>query len=154
MSSMLRKMRIAFSIVCGIICLLLIVLWVRSNTTRDSVFWPWTNHALHVNSLKGHVVICLLGKGHSAQWVPFKIQHVTIGESFKTDFDRNVLGFYVERKPNELRLDIPYWFFVITCLMIAASLWLHDKWRFSLRALLVATTLVAVLLGAIVYAIR
>ena len=32
-----RKLRIAFSAVCGIICLLLIALWVRSYYTIDVV---------------------------------------------------------------------------------------------------------------------
>src|SRR5262245_8434139 len=33
-----RKLRIAFSVTCGVICLLLIVLWVRSYWWHDIVF--------------------------------------------------------------------------------------------------------------------
>jgi hypothetical protein len=50
---------------------------------------------------------------------------------------------------------IPYWFLVLVSATLTAISWL-PWWskRFSLRTLLIATTLVAVVLGAIVYAVR
>jgi hypothetical protein len=46
----------------------------------------------------------------------------------------------------------PHWFAMLTALAIAATPWL--RWRFSLRTLLIATTLVAVVLGLIVWLSR
>src|SRR5688500_16229252 len=34
-----RKLRIAFSAVCGMICLLLVALWVRSTSSRDMLIF-------------------------------------------------------------------------------------------------------------------
>ena len=147
---MLKYLRIAVTALSLTACVLLIAFWARSYTTRDSVFWPWIDHAVQVNSLKGHVVVGAVGKEPAARWEPFKIEHSAIEGRFKTLFDNDVLGFYFERKPGELRLDVPHWFLVFTGMIIAAAPWWHEKWRFSLRTLLIAMTLVAVGLGLVV----
>jgi hypothetical protein len=52
-------------------------------------------------------------------------------------------------------LFLPYWPVVLlasTLAVLGVLPWL--RWRFSLRTLLIATTLVALVLGAIVYAVR
>jgi hypothetical protein len=46
----------------------------------------------------------------------------------------------------------PHWLPILLSAALVAAPWL--RWRFSLRTLLIATTLVAVVLGAIVYATR
>ena len=50
-------------------------------------------------------------------------------------------------------LPFGYWFLRIAALFAAAP-WMRCLWRFSLRTLLIATTLVAVVLGLIVYVSR
>jgi hypothetical protein len=47
------------------------------------------------------------------------------------------------------RLRLPYWCLILISVAFAAVPWIH--WRFSLRTLLIATTLIAVVLGLIVY---
>ena len=49
-------------------------------------------------------------------------------------------------------ISVPYSFLILLTSMVAVSPWF--LWRFSLRTLLIVTTLVAVGLGAIVYAVR
>jgi hypothetical protein len=49
-------------------------------------------------------------------------------------------------------LVVPHWVIVIVTASMMAAPWL--RWRFSLRTLLIATTLVAVVLGAAVWASR
>ena len=44
--------------------------------------------------------------------------------------------------------------FRVSSATLAAVPWIHARWRFSLRTLLIATTLVAVVLGLVVYAAR
>jgi hypothetical protein len=52
-------------------------------------------------------------------------------------------------------LTAPYWFFVLFSGTAAVVPWIHEvRWHFSLRTLLIATTLVAVVLGLAVYANR
>ena len=48
--------------------------------------------------------------------------------------------------------EIPYWFLTLFSAALAAAPWL--RWRFSLRTLLLAITLIAVVLGLIVWSIR
>ena len=47
---------------------------------------------------------------------------------------------------------VPHWFVGIGMIGVAAAPWF--RWRFTLRTLLIATTLVAVALGLIVYVVR
>jgi branched-subunit amino acid ABC-type transport system permease component len=50
---------------------------------------------------------------------------------------------------------LPHWFIAGFFAAFAATTWVRQlRWRFSLRTLLIATTLVAVVLGAIVWSIR
>ena len=49
-------------------------------------------------------------------------------------------------------IQVPYWFTVATFLIIATIPWL--PWKFSLRTLLIATTLIAVVLGLVVRSIQ
>lgn len=144
---MRKYLRIAVTALSLAGCVLLLALWVSSYTTRDSVFWPWINRAVQVSSLKGHVVVWVVGKEPAGRWEPAKFEHSPIEGRFKTLFDNNVLGFYFARKPGGFRLDVPHWFLVLLGIMVAAAAWRHEKWRFSLRTLLIATTLVAVALG-------
>jgi hypothetical protein len=64
------------------------------------------------------------------------------------------LIFYAGWKPTVV---VPYWTVLTVTLAVGvASLWsLRDAtWRFSLRTLLLATTIIAVLLGIIVWSTR
>jgi hypothetical protein len=49
-------------------------------------------------------------------------------------------------------LSVPYWLLVLAATSLTAAPWL--RWHFSIRTLLIATTLVAVVLGLICYAVR
>jgi hypothetical protein len=48
--------------------------------------------------------------------------------------------------------SLPFWIVVPVFLTLAAAPWI--RWRFSLRTLLIATTLIAALLGVFAYAAR
>jgi hypothetical protein len=61
--------------------------------------------------------------------------------------------FHFGRLPNGLY--VPHWFLVLLATTFATLPWIrYFEWRFSLRTLLIATTLVAVVLGLIVWAVR
>ncbi len=64
------------------------------------------------------------------------------------------LGFRVGDGVLRSEIVVPHWFLVLLSAAFAAAPWIRWSNRFSLRALLIGTTIVAVLLGAIVYAIR
>jgi hypothetical protein len=95
----------------------------------------------------GHVALVV---AEDTRQIPFFIAHEPTEDRFNNEFDKNILGFYLERTPRLLRLDVPFWFIVLISLALAAAPWLRTRWRFSLRTLLLATTLVAVVLGLVV----
>ena len=64
-------------------------------------------------------------------------------------------GFYRLQKPGLLAVGMPHWFPLLILIAFATMPWVrYVGWRFSLRTLLIATTIIAVVLGLIVWAAR
>jgi len=151
-----RKLRIAWSVAWGVACLLLIVLWVRSYSTYDDLMVHLLGlSGFGVGSLRGQVQLGAFGhRDFSGTWL---IQHVPI--RYKNEWlqelslHRAFVGVRLLHPQNsDWIIVIPHWFLTILCTVSGASPWF--RWRFSLRTLLIAMTLIAVGLGAIVYAMR
>ncbi len=147
-----RKLRIAWSVAWGIACLVLVALWVRATglmTLSVSSRRPVTSCRFH--STGGYLGIIL---GADFHWVAgqMKWRHV-IGAR-----DRDFRGLPTPWLPHHWResfgssTDVPHWMLFILIVLCGAIPWLAA--RFSLRTLLVATTLVAVGLGLVVWAAR
>jgi hypothetical protein len=83
------------------------------------------------------------------QPVPFYVANTPIEDA---GFAGNIFGFYFEHSPNVLRLELPFWFTLLGVVATATAPWW--RLRFSVRTLIIATTLVAVVLGLVVYAAR
>ena len=80
--------------------------------------------------------------------------HTTQIDSDITESE-NLTGFLWLVDGVRFKLAIPDWFLAAVCGIFAAIPALFpSRWRFTTRTLLIATTLVAVVLGAIVYAVR
>jgi hypothetical protein len=153
---MTRKLRVAFSVVCGTIGLLLVSLWVRSYFSSVFVVGHFFYRgALIAESSHGRVTLgyrhgALLSNGVSGshwgihyksldEWQPFDppmSARPAFGLSKSQAFDFVIL---------------PYWFFTLGSVIAIAGLWSFTR-RFSLRSLLIATTLIAVILGLAVLA--
>jgi hypothetical protein len=143
-----RKLRIAWSVVCGIGCVLLVALWVRSY---------WRNSAIGLGR-QGNKSYFTLHRGTVELELPPDISTLSeldryylyirpqIGEQ-----TRGALGW--KREPYlSIFFPIP----VVTCLVGACGTlpWLPWPRGFSLRTLLIGITLVAVVLGAVVWAVK
>jgi hypothetical protein len=46
---------------------------------------------------------------------------------------------------------VPYWLLTVIVASFTAAPWIRSRWTFSLRTLLIATTLIAVLLGLVAW---
>jgi hypothetical protein len=57
-----------------------------------------------------------------------------------------------ERQLSAKLVYLPFWFLVLFAATMAGIPWL--RWRFSLRTLLIATALVAVGLGVVIYRVK
>lgn len=163
MKRALRYLRIGWSVFFGVLCLLLIVLWVRSYWWVDAMY----GH-LGVGGVNSFVVesaeaqttiyVGLLSIRHVDGW-PWG------GDSEWGLLDESVLNI-CDRHFCELRreaaipnfsvyhsrwghgaITIPNWYPVATCITLTAFPWVRWSRRFSLRTLLIAITLVALALG-------
>jgi hypothetical protein len=166
-----RRLGIAWSVAWGVAALLLVVLWVRSYFWADMFDWAYgPQSGLHLSSYIGRLVVAEIPRDASTFWWYQRVDnwiderknfeiYMTVGSVDRTDDVKSpvIAGFYVGTKgaipAGEPRfLMFPHWIVVIVSGAVAIMPWL--RWRFSLRTLLIATTVVAVVLGLIVYVSR
>ncbi len=156
---MLRYLRIAVTVLSLTACVLLIMLWVRSYWRQDCVHLRLSNTvALGVVSLKGRIIFIADAQpvdrrpglprwgiesvqaiDWQLQWLGERIQRATFGFSLQR-LSSGVFGF---------SLQLPHGLLVLLTGSMAATLGIRRPYRFSLRTLLIAMTLIAVILGII-----
>lgn len=154
---LVRYLRILWSMLFGILCVLLLGLWVRSYSHQDTVGGRFTRLVFSASSVRARVV-------SQFAWVPpaesgfsLKVNSEDIDNFERMDAEllemSNKLGFGFFQVPAPC-LTLPHWFAVLTAAGIAAIPWIRWTNRFSLRTLLIFTTLIAVVLGLILWASR
>jgi hypothetical protein len=141
-------LRIAWSVVYGIACVLLIVLWIRSYRSCDLLRRNILSARLEIIAVEGRVKITRTGPqpnwitGPLPSTLNYQLDQPEAGTLVRhiRGF-ANSWGFGIERGKISAVL-VPYWFAVTIAGTFAAAPWLMS-WsnRFSLRTLLVATTL-------------
>jgi hypothetical protein len=153
-----RKLRIAWTVVWGLACVLLIAVWVRSYWRQDLVryryigthyFWMYYDDATlgwGENSLdRMESVEAEFG---SSRWLVANSNEAQpFAETAPAGFSRWNLF-----TSGGLAVWSPIWFPTLLLAVMAAVPWI--RWRYSLRTLLIATTLVAVVLGLIAWSMR
>ncbi len=137
-----RKRRIAWSVAWGIVAVLLVALWVRSYWWLDDVS-PAYPRQFSIDSETG----CLWG-----DWCPYEAAHgwnLTASPAQNGDVQRQFFTTFID---DAVIIGFPHWVPVFFFATFAGMPWLLERrWRFSLRSLLIATTLIAVGLGLIVW---
>ena len=160
-----RNLRIAWSVVWALFAVLLIVLWVRSCWWEDLIVTTRFAQIINIASTRGRLEF--IGNEAFPGWgsPPTTIRHIPVEEQpdlweVNSKIARRALGFGVIYRPKDssfavplTALSIPFWFLVLLSTFFAVATWYRGIPRkFSLRTLLIATTLLAVVLGLIVYA--
>lgn len=163
-----KKTRITLSVFFGILCLLLIALWVRSYWRLERISTQPPNTALVepvVESLIGRVWFIWPQYGIGMSWWEFSsVRPEDYFHVKSLDYvyrPKDVLGFGIGYY-TQWGFCTPYWFLATSCVALAAIPWIRWSsirwkrwsWQFSLRTLLIFTTLVSVLLGLIIYLAR
>jgi hypothetical protein len=147
-----RKLRIAFSVACGIACVLLIALWVRSYWWVDCMSAPYGFHqTLFFASYEGKTYTHKYANPDSAVWMPMGWTRQSIEIPVHLYADDPKPRFQFEAGFGHNVVVCPHGLLVGGCAVAAFVPLIR---RFSLRTLLIATTLIAVVLGAIVYVTR
>jgi hypothetical protein len=149
-----RKLRIAFSAACGIICLLLIALWVRSYTIVDNLTVRVSSRSMvRLGSALAQTTI----EHTSFSWIYPGAWHHEAHSSDLLDHARSEKAvatppnFWFGIYPQTTILIMKHWALVLLAGVVGVAPWL--PLRFSLRTLLIAMTLVAAILGIIVISI-
>ena len=153
-----RKLRIAWSVAWGVVAVLLCVLWVRSQNRQDRLI-RHSSFGIEFRSYNGQTILEVnpsLNPPTVAFW-EFKTRladHVWYPPHPVIPFFGR-LGIDWGIHNGTQFLFLPHWMLVALPLVCVSLVWADRfPWRFSLRTLLIATTLVAVVLGAVVYAMR
>ena len=151
-----RKLRIAWSVFWGFAALLLIVLWVRSYWWVEEFAVPLTNKyyfgaayspgcigfAIHPMGQLSSSKIKRFQRFPTESWL----------EAIRQDRLQNISRIWGTFDFRRHSYIAPDWFVLIVLAALAVAPWIrHLRWQFSLRTLLIVTTLVAVGLGLIVW---
>jgi hypothetical protein len=172
-----RKLRMAFSATCLIACVLLIALWVRSYVYSDQLRGPIESRSVLVASLAGAIQLRLDdGKFNARFYYPSRWEHTvdSVADLNKSldelrDMQANLATSGVPQDRSRINMTmkigwhrdaetlfVPHWLLVLLTGVLAVAVGVRHPYRFSfsLRTLLIATTLIAVVLGVAVYAAR
>jgi hypothetical protein len=142
-----RKLRIAWSAGWGLAAVLLIVLWVRSYRGSDVVYRQTTITRTVFSSAVGVIGVSRsIFEAVQPAWGWNRIELMP-GLPLPT--------WELRSDNNGTRLRFPHRLPIAISGVLMVAPWIRQlRWRFSLRTLLIATTLVAVVLGGIVWLSR
>jgi hypothetical protein len=147
-----RKLRIAWSVAWGIVAALLWVLWVRSYWWWDEYYIPDPFRA-KTNTVYGVLTADIgLASNTNNEW---NWQPTSTDVLFsRRTLSRNLSHFY-RFEFSKHWVCVPLWTLFAIPAAIGAGSWLpYSRWRFSVRTLLIVTSLVAVILGILFCATR
>jgi hypothetical protein len=142
-----RTLRIAWSAVSGIFCLLLIVLWVRSYRHADVVYriTPGTDQTT-IGSNCGSVFFSQMNI--TSQGLGAPAPRGWTYELFQPARPATRRWVFWENKGGVIQGGVSHWLMIMPAAALAAAPWIRRQ--FSLRAVLISLTVVAVVLGLIV----
>src|SRR5262245_4489637 len=141
---LIRGLRIAWSVWWGILCVLLIVLWVRSYSWSDEVY----TQSFYFDSDNGLITsTSLVGSRPPAGLYSLQTDaDALFGDDLTRLRDCHWIHIYQFQKRSVV--SVPHWLFLLLSAITTGAPWILR--RFSLRTLLIATTLIAVVLGLVV----
>jgi hypothetical protein len=148
---LIRGLRIAWSVAWGILCVLLIVLWVRSYWLHDRLLIRAGGDRVIIGaSVSGTVAFAAI-HSYFPELAIRRFAFINRAARW-ADNRANLLGFgYLRYSSDSGELLLPHWLFVAVSAALATAPWANVSNRFSLRTLLIATTLVAFVLGLVVW---
>jgi hypothetical protein len=130
------------------VAVLLLALWLRSFQLLDIIagHLPW-NPAVSITSAYGRIVVGTQNAAPPWKWHVHAA--VLDGQNFGGGPKAPRSWFIVRSTPADTAIQVPHGFVVLLTAILAIMPWL--PLRFSVRTLLICTTLVAVGLGLIVW---
>ena len=155
---MMRYARYAAAVVFALLAVGFVTLWVRSGYRWDQVNWR-VNGKVFVafNTYWGTFdVRVFINSDALPSWLASGVSSTPIAMVMNPSWPTSSLpGVRYEWRYNAFgaKANLPYWCLAASSLGLAALFAFKRSWRFSLRTILVVTTVLAGLLGFAVYAI-
>jgi hypothetical protein len=149
-----RKLRIAWSVAWGIVAVLLVALWVRSCWKSDDLYIPLLGSwSIGVGSGPGS---CGMGFSTGSignfHWSTTDVDQIrSLAPPEYAKYYSGIWGRFGYEKAVSPVVIAPDWFLISVAVALSAAPWVKRSNQFSLRTLLIATTLVAVGLGLVVW---
>ena len=154
-----RKWRIAWSVGCAAACVLLVVLWVRSYWWMDSAWnvipaFGTTNLVSDLGDVRASSDTSSAASTPSG-WKVWSYEQADSTSAAVRLRPWVRSRFTWKASAGRCSVSAPHWSLVMISATAASLPWINRlRWRFSLRTLLIATTLVAAVLGLVVYFMR
>lgn len=149
-AEMTRYLRIAAAGFFVLLAIALIGLWVRSYYYFVAVSGPvGTQHYLDSSSSLGVVNTVVVPEAASFGWTVWTTR-IDPGPH-ESRLREGFFGLRLEITDVQIHFALPHWFLVACSFALAAVLTFKRTWRFSIRSILIAMTLLAVALGIGVY---
>ena len=164
MRSYFHYFRFGWSVIFGTIAVLLVVLWVRSYCWHDAIQGPYLNNQrIDLISWQGRIHV-IVNNFDSYSWTRAWEHHATRTDKWQKMLDTAAGWGRLIPEPTILlvqfrrRLLLGWeanascWFLIALTISLTLIPWSNSlKCRFSLRTLLIATTLIALIMGLVVY---
>jgi hypothetical protein len=146
---MSKYLRIAVTALSLTACALLVALSVRSYWRLDILEKRTGSVAIQISSGKGRIAI-----GQLDPRTTIGKSYLSVASGDAADWRKGgALGFAFYDDSFVSAFVVPHWLPALLSAALAVIPWFSRSWRFSLRTLLIATTLVAVLLGTLAAAL-
>ena len=144
-----RKLRIVWSVAWGVVAVVLVALWVRSYQADEAISFRWPGGRLiefgHMSGMCAVITHDNLNFDFDGPVTDKmeRIERIQRANKWRTGWHETFLIGPMIR--DGVRIVSPYWLLVSAVAGAAFLSWI--RWRFSLRTLIIVTTLVAVGLG-------
>jgi hypothetical protein len=150
-----RKLRILWSLGCGIPCLLLIVMWVRNFWWSDVAWAPLPGGwQVVIASADGQVEFGISqaqNRPDVASWA-WETYTASRNSAFEVLVpQKRVIRYHVFRNRN-FALVVPHWLLTTVVLLLAIVPWIPWSRRFTIRTLLIIMAIMSVALALAVTA--
>jgi hypothetical protein len=150
---MKRRLRIAVSVFFALVAVAFAVLWVRSHYRYYGLVRTYPNQSFFIlECADGEIACSRFNRPASRNPAGYIFFSKPVERPRLTQSSSSALGFQFLSGPQSDYFVLPIWFPMLLFGLAAAALPFKPTRRFSLRTLLIATTLVAVVLGLAVWA--
>ena len=137
-----RKVRIAWSVGCGVACVLMLGLWARS--------YFWNDNLLIGTGQRGSNVVIVSNWGFLQALFNQTITVTGIEYTKQIAWTRTDVGFEWR---DDGAIKVPDLFPIVIALAAGVAPWIRWSLRFSLSTILLSMAILAAILGAFIYAI-